>query len=275
MEKITIENLVNKMEEVLSKTNKQSEVPWIITKVLRINMKQYEFINEVTSRDFDRCIDACNKVNEGQSVADIFGLIEFYGNHFNVVRDVFYPRLSTECLINAVKDNFTHLDSVLDVCSGSGCISITLSQIFGANTLGVDISSEAVRLAGENAKKFKTNSSFVVMDVKQDWGKVINKKYEIIVSNPPYWTHEQLRLNADKIRNNPQNACDGGETGLEFYEVIIKNAPNYLIDNGMLVLEIDPVILDGVTKLLEKDFANFKIYKDHLNIDRVICAIKK
>ncbi len=272
MKKFTIEEVVSKMQDVLKQSNNEREVPWIITKVLRINMKQYEFITEVKESDFLRCLDACEKVNAGQSVADIFGLIEFYGNHFNVVRDVFYPRLSTECLINAVKENYTNIDSVLDICSGSGCISITLSQIFGVKTLGVDISEEAVSLARGNAEKFKVGSEFAVMDVKQDWGKVVDKKYEIIVSNPPYWTHKQLELNADKIRNNPQNAFDGGETGLEFYEVIIKNAPSYMQKTGMLFLEIDPEIEEGVLKLLENDFTDIKIYKDYLNINRVLSA---
>lgn len=272
MKKYSIEQVVSKMQELLSATNNEKEIPWIITKVLRINMKQYEFITEVKENEFNRCIEACNKVNGGQSVADIFGLIEFYGNHFNVVRDVFYPRLSTECLINAVKENFSNVDSVLDICSGSGCISITLSQIFGAQTLGVDISNEAVNLAKGNAEKFKVNSDFTIMDVKNDWNKVLDKKYQIIVSNPPYWTHKQLELNADKIRNNPQNAFDGGETGLEFYEVIIKNAPQFMLKDGMLFLEIDPEIESGVLKLLEKDFTEIRIYKDHLDINRVVSA---
>ena len=81
MKKYSIEQVVSKMQELLSATNNEKEIPWIITKVLRINMKQYEFITEVKENEFNRCIEACNKVNGGQSVADIFGLIEFYGNH--------------------------------------------------------------------------------------------------------------------------------------------------------------------------------------------------
>lgn len=272
---IDITSAKEEMSSILSKTKKMAEVPWIITKVLRITLSQLNLIRKLTANQYNQCLNVCERVNNGESIQEIFGIIEFYGQIFYVDKDVFYPRLTTQSLIDVVLKKYaSNKDlSVVDLCTGSGCVAITLSQCLNANTIGVDLSPIAIKLAKKNAKKLNAKKAkFEQLDIFDSWGNVIKNKVDIIVSNPPYWTFAELNENIDKVKGNPINAFVSGDTGLEFYEEIIKKSPLYLKANGMLFLEIDSNKKEEIRRMLEKNFEEINFYNDHLGDCRVVSA---
>lgn len=276
MKTINIKEVIKSMKATLNNLgiNDYSSIPWIITKVVRITMSQYHLIDFLSKEELERCLEATRRVGKGESVSDIFGELEFYGNFFKVQKDVFYPRLSTHALIDIIKEvDIDEDSSILDLCTGTGCISITLSNILNCNVLGVDISINAINLAKENKKILNAKkANFKIMDIMEDWNIYLDSKFDVIVSNPPYWSKEEITNRQEIVRGNPAIAFDGGIEGLEFHKKIIENAPHFLKKGGQLFLEMCPSQEEKLKQLLKENFKNIKIRKDHNNINRVIGA---
>lgn len=159
---------------------------------------------------------------------------------------------------------------IIDLCTGSGCVAITLSKELSRSVDAVDISPFALEIAKENNEKIGAEVNFFEMDLNESWDYVLKNKYDIIVSNPPYWNAKKILENKNVITDNPLNGFDGGEDGLHFIEVIIEMAPKFLNDCGELFLEIDPDQENNVKKLLALNFENVKTYLDYRGITRVI-----
>mgnify|MGYP004468838609 FL=1 len=200
---------------------------WIIVKSLRLRREQFDSIYQVDEYSYDTMKKAIDRYAKGESLSKIFGFIEFCGNFFDVTDNVFDPRLSTECLVKAVVDKHKGKDiKVIDLCTGSGSVAITLSLQLGLKVDGVDISPFAVETATLNNKKLGGQAQFFIMDLNENWNKYLTKKYDVIVSNPPYWNAEKILENVDVVKNNPIIGFDGGEDGLYY----IKNS-RYFISN--------------------------------------------
>ena len=250
-------------------------IKWIIVKVLRLKRDQYDSIISVGEYHFENMKIALNRHIKGETLGKIFGFIEFYGNFFNVTENVFDPRLSTEALVDAVlkSDNAKNKKvKIIDLCTGSGCVAITLSQKLKIKVDAVDISPLAIEIARLNNEKIKANANFFEMDLNNNWDSSFKEKYDIIVSNPPYWNAEKILANAEKLKNNPKEGFLGGDDGLHFIRLIIKQAPKFLNEGGELFLEIEPDQEKNIRKLLNKDFKDIKTFVDYRNITRVISA---
>lgn len=178
--------------------------------------------------------DAIKKLNEGIPVQYIVGDVDFYGNIIKVDKRVLIPRFETEGLceiaLNYLNDNM----DVVDLGTGSGCIAITLKKkIPSLNVDAVDISSEALTLARINAKENKVDINFIQGDMLNP----CIKKYDCIISNPPYIALDEEVM--DIVKNNePNNALYAKNDGLYYYEEILKNCKNYLKDNYYIFFEI-------------------------------------
>ena len=254
-------------------------VKWIVVKTLRLKRDQFDYIKIIDEYQIASMKNSIFKYINGQSLSKIFGYIEFYGNYFDVTENVFDPRLSTEALVSSilkVVDKGNKKLEIIDLCTGSGCIAITLSKMLNLKIDALDISPLAIEVAQKNAQKLNGQVEFIEFDLNCNWADVLIKKYDIIVSNPPYWNTEKILKNFDVIRNNPLDAFDGGVDGLKYIKIIIENSKNHLNDNGMLFLEIDPEQIEKVKSILkENGFTKIKVEKDHNNIDRVVYAVKK
>ena len=185
----------------------------------------------------DKLDDGIKLLESDIPVQYIVGNVDFYGNTINVNNNVLIPRFETELLVDKLikrcKDKFSKKIDILDLCTGSGCIAITLDKEIDSNVDAIDISCDALDVALENNKKNKTNVNFFESDIFSN----VNKKYDVIVSNPPYISYDEDIM--DIVRNNePHIALYAIDDGLYFYKEIIRDMSNYLNDNFIVAFEI-------------------------------------
>lgn len=194
----------------------------------------------------------------------------FYGNKFYVNENVLIPRADTEILVEEVLKIAEQEDNILDLCTGSGCIAISLKKANQKlNVSASDISVDALTIAMINSKINNVNIDFVKSDLFND----VTQRFNIIVSNPPYIRTKDIQDLQKEVKKEPMLALDGGNSGLEYYEKIIENAKNHLTANGLIALEIGYDQAPEVKRILEENnFADIKVIKDYGNNDRVIIA---
>ena len=250
---------------------------WIFVKTLRVLKKDFERVSNVDPVQFENMVKFAIAVRSGKTLAEVFGEVEFFGNILKTAPNVFAPRLSTEALVNAVINQNAHKKNlkILDLCTGSGSVAVTLAKHLNAKVVAVDISREALTVAKENAARLGVQIALLQMDIKKDWKKLKNAKFDIIVSNPPYWNAEKIFNNADVVKGNPLLGFDGGQDGLVFHKRILEMAPKFLTTSGQLYLEIDEDQLPILYGMFEKDFATITTEKDYRGITRVLSGIKK
>lgn len=209
----------------------------------------------------------------------IIGLADFMGEKFLVNKDVLIPRDETELLVRKAielidKNNFK---TVLDMCTGSGCIACMIAKLTNCQAMGVDISTEAIHTAFKNMEKFGLynraifRKSDVYSKIRED------EKFDLIVSNPPYIPPKEKETIQEEVSYEPDLALyTTDEKGLEFYEKIIKDAPKFLNKGGYLMFELGIGQSTDVAQLMnEAGFKEIKVLKDLANIDRIIfCTLQ-
>lgn len=204
----------------------------------------------------------------------LLGRAYFYGNYYKVNKDVLIPRDETEILVKKALEiiKANKLKDILDIGTGSGCIACSIASNADTYVLGVDISSDALRIALENASNLNLNNKAVFR--KSDiYSKLRdNEKFDMIVSNPPYIPKgTQLQK---EVEFDPELALfTEDEEGLDFYKRIIDEAKNYLKSGGFIIFECGVNQAQKIKRLLaEKQFGNIEIEKDLAGIERVIIA---
>ncbi len=209
----------------------------------------------------------------GEPFAYISGEKEFLGRPFFVNKHVLIPRPDTEILVNFAVGKET---SVLDLCTGSGCIAVSLARLMPwASVTAVDVSTEALAVAKLNAERHGKEVEFIQKDILKHRIS-FDKKFMLAVCNPPYIRPDVIEtLESDVKDFEPRLALDGGEDGLVFYRKIAKDAPFFLEQGGRLCLEIGYDQAKAVTEILEENFRDIKVMKDYAGIDRVVIATLK
>jgi release factor glutamine methyltransferase len=169
----------------------------------------------------------------------------FCGLEFYIDENVLVPRFETETLVyEAAKFN---TKTILDLCTGSGCIAVALAQT-GFDVTATDISAAALNVARKNARAHKVKIKFVQSDLFA----CVKGKFDIITCNPPYIKTAEIGKRDKSILREPRIALDGGTDGLDFYRRIIKDAPEYLAPNGLIFFEVgDKVQSEKVKTLLQ------------------------
>ena len=194
----------------------------------------------------------------------------FFGNKFYVNENVLIPRADTEILVEEVLRLANNSNKILDLCTGSGCIAISLKK--ANNNLEViasDISKKALTVAMLNAQLNRAKVNFLQSDLFEN----INEKFDIIVSNPPYIRTSDICKLQDEVKFEPHIALDGGNEGLDYYIEIIEKAKKYLLENGLIALEIGYNQANEVSEILkENGYKNIRVIKDYGNNDRVVIA---
>ena len=246
------------------------EADWLVALAIGANR-----LSELTGKVFDQKdiqkIDAVlSERIKGKPLAYIIGNTEFYKRVFEVNSNVLIPRPETELLVQKVIEEIMGMKSevcVLDLCSGSGAIGITISLETNAKVTCSDISDGAIETIKVNMKNLNANVEVICSDLFEK----IDGKFDIIVSNPPYIKSlDILQLDREVKDFEPHLALDGGESGLVFYEKIIQDAPNFLNKGGKLFFEIGIEQSGDIVSLMEKEFEDIKVLKDYNNIDRII-----
>ena len=202
----------------------------------------------------------------------ITGTQEFMGFKFCVNEHVLVPRQDTEALVESVLENLKPGMDILDMCTGSGCILISLMRLQdGLCGTGVDVSQEALEVACENAKKHNVDIQWVHSDLFEK----VDGKYDVIVSNPPYIRTAVIEELKEEVKfHDPFLALDGKADGLYFYRRIIGESPKFLKRDGRLCFEIGHDQGDAVSKLMqEAGFRDVIVKKDLAGLDRVVFGV--
>lgn len=199
---------------------------------------------------------------------------DFMGLTFNVNEHVLIPRQDTEILVEEVLKELHDGMRILDMCTGSGCILLSLLHYSNdCEGLGVDLSAEALKVAGRNVLKVLTpekaeHAHFLQSDLFEK----VEGKFEIIVSNPPYIASAEVDRLMPEVRDHePRMALDGTADGLEFYRRIIAEAGQYLVSSGMLFFEIGYDQGQAVSELMrEHGYREVQVVQDYAGLDRVV-----
>ena len=236
-------------------------------------------IQENILADFNRMVE---KRVSGYPVAYITGEKEFFGLAFSVDENTLIPRRDTEILVEAVLEESKKIIKeadllpikILDLCTGSGCIAITLKS-----ELGEKASVEASDISGKVEKTFYKNCENILGEklsfYKSDLFNSITNRYNIIVSNPPYLKNIHVDEMISSNWPEPEIALRGGDDGLNFIRKIIEAAGEYLEKEGLLCMEADPFQMDIIQELLIKNnFGYITIKKDMAQRKRVIAGGK-
>lgn len=205
----------------------------------------------------------------------ITGRTWFMGNEFHVDANVLIPRFDTEILVEKAYECIDEQAKVLDMCTGSGCIAISIAlQYPRAHVIAVDVSMEALSVAKKNADRLAAQN---VEFVRSDMFTAVSGKYDVIISNPPYIaTKEIASLTKEVADNEPMLALDGHEDGLFFYKILTEEGREFLKDNGLLLMEIGYDQADAVSTMLKNNgFTDVSVIRDLAGLDRVVCGRRK
>lgn len=204
-----------------------------------------------------------------EPLQQITGWQEFMGLRFSVTEDVLVPRQDTETLVEEVMRYLRDGMEILDVCTGSGCILLSLLRYSnGCRGVGCDISEKALAVAGQNAKELGISAQFIQSDLFES----IEGRFEYIVSNPPYIRKDMIPTLMEEVRDHePLIALDGGEDGLDFYRKITREATEHLYSGGMLFFEIGYDQGEAVKLLMEEEgYKEVTVSQDLAGLDRVV-----
>ena len=237
-------------------------------------LKKYIKINNLDNNYYNECL---KQLEKGIPIQYIIGNVDFYGNTINVDKSVLIPRFETELLvdktINKIKKIFQNEKvDILDLGTGSGCIAITIKKEINSNVDALDISNDALNIAIENAKNNQVDINFI----KKDMTTYKEKKYDVIISNPPYIKYDEEIM--DIVKNNePHLALYAEDSGLYFYKQIINNIPYITKEKYLICFEIGMNQATDIVNYAKQNLSNIEISveKDYSEKDRFIFIYKE
>lgn len=241
-----------------------------MTKPDFLDIPTYNILKEKYKDNLDEIL---LKIKNGYPVQYLIGNVPFYGLTINVDERCLIPRFETELLVDNLvkilaKYNFKPT-SILDICTGSGCIALSLKNTYkDSSVVGVDISKDALSLARENSKLNNLDVKFIKKDILKDFN--FDSKFDILVSNPPYVKHSEYT--SPETKYEPSIALYPGDDNLIFYKQILKNAKNILTSRSVIAFEIGAYDSLKITKIARGYFTDSDIFtlKDYNNFDRFI-----
>ncbi|MBO4707913.1 MAG: peptide chain release factor N(5)-glutamine methyltransferase [Elusimicrobiaceae bacterium] len=211
---------------------------------------------------------------EGKPLEYIFNSASFLGRKFYVDERVLIPRSETEELVLKTQKKLkTTPKNILDLCTGSGCIGISLALNFPvAQVTCSDISAPALEVAKQNAATHKAKINFIESDLFNN----LQGKFDLIISNPPYIKEDDIKTLSPEVKKEPRLAQIGGKEGTEIIEKIIQAAPKFLAPGGLLALEIGDKEGQKVLQFFSRDiWSNYILAHDFAGLERYIFAIKR
>ena len=235
---------------------------------------------EVTGEEEEKYREAIALRSNRIPLQHITGVQEFMGLEFKVNKHVLCPRQDTECLVEEVMRYLHDGHRILDMCTGSGCILLSLLHYSNhCSGIGADISEEALKVAAENGANIAAMNRLNPWDEKTvKWihsdlfSKVPEEKFDMIVSNPPYIASSVIPTLMEEVREHePMSALDGMEDGLFFYRKIVAESGKYLAKEGMLFFEIGYDQGRAVSEMMKRaGFQEVSVVKDFAGLDRVV-----
>ncbi len=251
-------------ELLLAKTLDKTREEILINLNEKINEKNINVFKDLLKRRLNN-----------EPVAYILGEKEFYSKRFEVDKTTLIPRPETEILVETIIKIYKERKiTILDIGTGSGCIILSLlSSLKKSIGTGVDISKYAIQIAKKNAQNHNLFNR--VKFLNKSFEGIFSKKFDLIVSNPPYVENKDIKNLSDDIKRfEPRLALDGGKDGLDLIKKVIYKSKEILKYDGTLALEIGNEQIQKVSKILiKKNFRIKKVLKDYKNNVRCVLAI--
>ena len=267
-------NAVKKLSSITE--TPEFEAEQIMCYALNLNKNQllFESKTELDEKSLTKLNDLFDRRNSREPLQYILGEWEFYGRKIYCGKGCLVPRPETEMLIDLAKESTTENGLFLDLCTGSGCISVSLLlERKDLKAYAVDISEKALEYTYKNVKVYNLQDRIKV--ICQDLSVFEStEKFNLIISNPPYIKSADMPRLSPEVKFEPDIALDGGEDGLVFYKIIIEKYSKYLADNGIFLFEVGYDIADDVNKLLKDAGFVSEIITDLYGNKRVCKAIK-
>lgn len=295
--------MISKIDALKKASNylKECQIPdwqisseYILATALRLEHSKLNNLRELTEKQFKKYMKLILLRGNHIPLDKIIGYTEFFTLKIPYNKNVLTPRVETELLADRLvsdikdiykKNNYKSPLTLLDLCTGSGCLGLSVAHTTNVIATLSDISKKAIKIAKQNNKinnnlrKEENKSAINVNFVVSDLFECITEKFDIIVCNPPYVKTADLQKLEIEVRDfDPILALDGGKDGLDFYRKIIAQAPQYLsTENGLgkIYFEIGVNQSKPIVKLLEKKFDDIEVIKDYSGIDRFIIAKKR
>lgn len=231
--------------------------------------------SEIDDEKAKTAIDAAKRRIKGEPLQYILGEWDFFGLTFRVGEGVLIPRPETELLVEKTLEELKNGGTVIDLCSGSGCIPIAVSKKSGASCYGIEISEKALEYFKENIILNNVEDSVTplcgdVLNPSDTLLERLPEKCDIITANPPYLTADDMRELQKEVRHEPEIALFGGTDGLDFYRVIFGKWKKRLAENGEFIVETGDRQAEAIRELMEKEGFSCEIINDYNKIGRFV-----
>lgn len=270
---------IQEISEILKQNNfifPEKEAQDIVCHVLKIDkVKVYSHNPEINKDNLKKIDSLVLRRLKREPLQYIIGKCDFFNIKIKVGKEVFIPRPETEILVEElikIEEAKTQKNIfLLDLCTGSGCIALAIAKnLPNLKAFGVDISEKAIAYAQQNKKSNNiSNAFFVVGDLFSPFRK---NSFFYITANPPYIKTDEIESLQPEIRNyEPKQALNGGKTGLYYYEKILKEAHEYLVKEGLILMEIGINQSNMIKEIANnRGFEVIKIVNDLAGIERVM-----
>ncbi|CAG1065329.1 Release factor glutamine methyltransferase [uncultured bacterium] len=238
----------------------------------------------LTPKESELLREAASRRAAREPAQYIFGEAEFRGRSFKVTPDVLIPRPETELLVEEARKEAPAFGgsglTIIDLCTGSGCIAVSIALEMDCHVLASDISEKALEVAGENARRLEADKkvTFLKGDLFAPIPEKAKGRTHMLLTNPPYINWKDMAALAPEVKDfEPREALYGGTDGLDIIKKIIEEAPGWLVPGGLLLMEIGYDQGEAVRMLAEGTgrYGYIEILKDYAGIGRILKARSK
>ena len=280
--KMTIKAFRQDFNEMLASVYPTAEIDYLFFQMMEhvLNISRAEIILNVNS-ELDQdvqnvVVQFMNQLEKKEPIQYIIGQASFAGIPILLNRHVLIPRPETESLVYWIKSREPDGLSILDICTGSGCIAFALENHISAKLTAWDISNDALKVAKQTAVSIESNVSFSQVDILKQFE--VQDRWDVIVSNPPYVLEEERpQIHANVLEYEPHLALfSSKEDPIQFYRAVIQFANLHLNPGGRLYFELNPNTAKAVISLLKTtDFVDIVVENDMQNQTRMLVAKTK
>lgn len=260
----------------MAKGADDADIDWLLVEVTGKKRSELASLKSLSKQEFENAQNIAQKMQDGTPLQYALGYAEFYGIRIAVNPNVLIPRPETEELVQKTIEiiNQKSVDAraeVLDLCTGSGAIAVAIAKNTVANVSACDVSVGAIDVALANSLNTGVRVDFSKGDM---WSAVANKRFDVIVSNPPYIPSEDVKKLDAKVKDfEPKLALDGDSDGLKFYRIIARELDSHLTNDGVLLMEFGINQSDAIREIFGE--FNVDIIKDISGLDRIAVVKRK